>query len=156
MQNVSSHAGEKVSLSHSRLALSLSLCEETPSITHAGDDAQRSPPPRRDALTDDLAALRAELSFAPLFLVKNLEPVTSSRIRNAWFPHRIQPLITASISPPPFDRESRYRPFSIALANSQGRSYLASYQASISPPFPLRQCPILHSKIIQLFGRRFL
>jgi hypothetical protein len=114
-------------------------CEETPSTTHADDDAPRSPPtPTRRNNRRSYGAEREQSSRLPhVFLLKNLEPVTPSRTCNAWYPHRIHPLTTASISPSPFDREPRHCPFSIALAPSQGRSYLAPYQTSISPPFPL-------------------
>ena len=91
--------------------------------------------PRRDATTNVRTALRAEPSFAPFI------PSQKSRTCNAV--SNMQRLVSPQNIPPnksfcllsPFNREPRYGPFSVALAPSQGRSYLAYYQASISPLF---------------------
>ena len=120
-----------------------SNCEETSSTTHTNDNDYHRPPPTPTRRNHGRSYGTGEQSsrLPHLFLLKNLEPVPTSRTCNNWYPHRIQPLTTASISPQPFDREPRYHPFSIALAPSQGRSYLASYQASISAPFSLALVP---------------
>jgi len=86
--------------------------------TRRDDDARRPPPTRRDATTNVRTALRAlSLRLPHLFPLKNLEPVTPSRICNGWYPHRLHtPLTTLTkASTLPFQQSLIIVPFPLRL-----------------------------------------
>ena len=97
-----------------------SLCEDTPSRPHATTTPYYPPPPRRDATTHVMTRLEGLSLQLLLYSIQNLQTATFG-IFLIFF------LIRASTS---------LRPFSIELAPSPTRSYLA-YKASSNKSFDI-------------------
>ncbi len=96
--------------------------EETPSTTHADDDAQRSFLPPRSRRNNERTAPRKEPLFAPFI------PSQKSRTRNTV--SNMQHLVSPQNTPPnkcfcppsPFNRETRYRPLMPGLGSDSPAS----------------------------------